>query len=448
MHIRLILFTGILLTGSIFLEPLEAQPVIKGKFQNYNAFKTTGNNQLIIGNNRIRLQVNNNLNRGNIHFNGDINHRYVNHISEIEIILREAYVDFYFERSDFRAGLQSVSFGRSTGIFVTDILTPLDLREFLTRDISDLKTGFIGANYTRYFGQNYLQLIGSPIFIPSRIPESGSRWFPEPSFPDFIPLQYDEQERENTPVNMNVAARFAWRDHAGFDADLMFYYWPHPVPAYGLELDILSDLQSSSVTLRESYLNSPMVGTVISWRPVEKWEILAEALYVHQKLFTYLPVPIDQLEEAIDDPQLALQLIPAFLPNDDGFLTKKPWIHSMAGIRYKSGNWVFSTQAYIEYIFNYEEDILSQKHFPYLAGIAGRSFFRDKLNAILFGQYNIYAEDFWIRFHGNYEWSDNIELSAGINLFGGPDITPFYGHFTFNRYQPNSFFFLQFTAYF
>jgi hypothetical protein len=231
-------------------------------------------------------------------------------------------------------------------------------------------------------------------------------------------------------------------------ADLMFYYWPHPIPSYGLELDILSDLQPSSVTLRESYLSSPMAGTVVSWRPVDKWEILAEALYVHQKLFTYLPVSIDQLEEAIDDPQLALQLLPAFIPNDDGFLTKKPWLHSMTGVRYEAGNWIMSAQAYIEYIFKYEEAILPQEFFPYLTGIAGRSFFRDKLNTVLFGQFNIYAEDFWIRFNADYEWSDNIELSSGINLFGGPDITPFYGHFTFSRYQSNSFFFLQLTAYF
>jgi hypothetical protein len=217
MHIRLIFFTSVLITGLVFPESLDAQTVVEGRFQNYNAFKTTGNNRLIIGNNRIRLQTNKNLNLGNIHIKGDINHQYLNHLSETEIILREAYVDFYLKRSDLRTGLQSVSFGRSTGIFITDILTPVDLREFLTRDISDLKTGFVGVNYTRFFGQNYLQLIGSPLFLPNSIPEAGSRWFPEPSFPDFISLQYGQQDKESTPVNMNAAARFAWRDHSTFD---------------------------------------------------------------------------------------------------------------------------------------------------------------------------------------------------------------------------------------
>jgi len=430
-------------------KPAGAQTTLGGNLQNYNAFQTTGDHLLIAGRNRLRMEANHSLSRGSIHINSDLYHRYSEREHDLELLLREAWIDVYFENSDLRAGVQTVSFGRSASSFVTDILTPLDLRESLTQDFSDLRMGFVAANYIRYFGQNYLQLIASPAFQPHRLPEADSRWFPEPDLPEFVPLNYTGQEAREGLRNLHSAARFAWRSRSNLDLDLMLYYWSHPAPAYALELAIEPDLASSAFNLVESYQPSPMAGYSLAWRPGGgSWEITTETLFVQRRLFTYLPVPVSQLEAAMDDPQLAIQLLPEFITENDGFLAEKPWIHTMLGARYETRGWTFAAQGFLEYILNYDDELLPQEFFPAITTFAGRSFFRERLDTMALGHYNIYAEDFWIQWQGGFEWSDDIEIAGGVNLFGGPDITPFYGHFTFNRYRPNSFLFLKLTAYF
>ncbi|BDU51601.1 DUF1302 family protein [Haliovirga abyssi] len=82
-------------------------------------------------------------------------------IDNKSIILREAYLNYYFKNLDFRIGKQIISWGRSDGINPTDNITPKDLN-ILSSESDDQKL----ANFMlkSKISLNNIRIIG--LFIP------------------------------------------------------------------------------------------------------------------------------------------------------------------------------------------------------------------------------------------------------------------------------------------
>lgn len=430
-----------------FYAQISAQTSLNGLYQNYNAFQTTRDNELIAGRNRFRIQLNSSISKGNLSAEVDFIQRY-NQDSPVEIQLRELYADFYFNQSDLRIGVQKIIWGRGTGGFITDILTPVDLREFLTQDPDDLRFGLTAFNYTRYFGANSLQIVASPLFQPDLLPPSDSRWFPVQTIPSPLPIRYQKDNSTNTLDNIQVALRYGYRSSPNIDLDLYLMNWSHSMPAYAITINFLNLPELATVDLTETYNRSLMGGFSSAIRLGNNFTLNLETLYVNQRLFTFLPVSINLLENSLTDLQSAFQLLQEFELRDDGYLLKKPWLNSMVGFQTEQLGFTISGQAYLETIFDYEERILPQRLFPYATLLLNRPFLRDRLQAFFLTRYNIYAEDFWTQIQGTYELDDGIEISLGANLFGGKQVTPFYGHFTFNQFKKNSFIFSKVAVYF
>lgn len=427
--------------------PISAQTSLNGLYQNYNAFQTTGENELLAGRNRLRLQMNSSISRGNVSAEVDFIQRY-NEDSPVEIQLRELYADLYFDQSDLRIGIQKIIWGRATGGFIADILTPVDLREFLTQDPDDLRFGLTALNYTRYFGANSLQIVASPMFQPDLLPPSDSRWFPIQTIPSPLPLRYQGDQQSNNFANIQLALRYGYRSSPNIDLDLYLMNWNHPMPAYAITINFLNFPDLATVDLTETYTQSLMAGFSSAIRLGDNFTLNFESLFVNQRLFTFLPVSVNLLEDALTDLQSAFQLLQEFELRDDGYLLKKPWLNSMVGFQTDQLGFTINGQAYLETIFDYEDRILSQRLFPYTNLLLTRPFLRDRLQMVFLTRYNIYAEDFWTQLQGIYELDDGIEVSLGANLFGGKEITPFYGHFTFNQFRENSFIFSKVAIYF
>jgi len=433
----------------ILLVPLYAQENINlnGFIKNYNAFQTTSENELLAGRNRLRIELNRPLSIGSVYLETDLIHRYNDGDSDAEIRLRQAYLEWFFTNSDLKIGLQNIIWGKSDGGFVTDILSPVDFREFLTVELPDLRLGVVSVNFTRYFSSNFLQLIVSPAFQPDLLPDPDSRWFPVPSLPQIVPVNFTTGVEKNTINDVQAALRFGLRSNIHFDLDLFAFYWTHPSPAYGLTLNATDFQQGPNINLRETYTPSPMAGYSFEWRAGSDWILTSEALYVHERLFNDLPISNNLIENPLANLVELLQALQELQTGDDGFLAEKPWLHTMLGVQTDIKGFTISGQGYIETIFKHEERILQRQIFPYATGLIQKSVFRDRLNLLSVGRYNVFAEDFWIQLQGIYEVTDGVELSLGTNLFGGPSPPPIFGHFTFNQFRENSFVFGRITAY-
>lgn len=426
---------------------LSAQTSLNGLYQNYNAFQTTQDHELIAGRNRFRSQINSSITPGNFSAEVDIIQRY-NEDSPIEIQLRELYADLYFDQSDLRIGIQKIIWGRATGGFIADILTPVDLREFLTQDPDDLRIGLTAFNYTRYFGANSLQIVATPLFQPDLLPSFDSRWFPVQDFPSPLPIRFQDAKIENNIGNIQLAVRYGYRTSPNFDLDLYLMNWTHPMPAYAININFLELPDLANVNLKESYRKSPMAGFSSSIRLGNNFTVNLESMYVHRRRFTFLPVSTELLENSITSIQSTFQLLQEFELRDDGYLTDKPWLNSMIGFQTDQVGFTINTQAYIEYIVNYEDRILQERAYPYVSVLVNRPFLRERLQTVFLVRYNIDANDYWTQFQGIYELDDGIEIALGANLFGGQESSPFYGHFAFTQFKENSFIFSKVAIYF
>lgn len=433
------------------LTDVSAQSDVSGKLQNYSAFQTTGDNELTTFRNRLRFALNKSISSGTVYSEIDFINSHPN-LTKTDITVRQAYFDFFSSNYDFRIGKQEIIWGVSDGGFVTDILTPVDLSEFLTQEPSDLRIGLIAASATRYYGNNSLQIVASPTIQKNLLPSPDSRWFPVQTFPDnfpsIIPIQFRSSEQDPTISDIQIASKFSWRPTLDLSLDFMLYHWAHPMPAYAIQIQPPTFANGPAVSLTETYQTSPMVGYSSSWQLTDSWIVKSEALFVYERLFTFLPVSVNRLEQALDDPQIAFEVLQEFEIRDDGYLLSKPWYQQMIGVQTDLYGITMSLQGYVEVILDYEDRILPQKVFPYATFLAQRSFLRDRLQGIVVNRYNFFGEDFWVQTQGVYEVADGLEAALGVNLFGGEQVSPFYGHFTFQQYRDNSFLFGQISLFF
>ncbi|MFO8233784.1 MAG: hypothetical protein R6U04_00070, partial [Bacteroidales bacterium] len=68
---------------------------------------------------------------------------YVYHYTneELDYGMREAYIDLFFDKVDISLGKQQIIWGKADGVFITDVVSPKDLREFLLPEFEEIRMG-------------------------------------------------------------------------------------------------------------------------------------------------------------------------------------------------------------------------------------------------------------------------------------------------------------------
>ncbi|MDR8392350.1 hypothetical protein NC796_14445 [Aliifodinibius sp. S!AR15-10] len=415
--------------------------------RNYNAVQTVPDHNILVGRNRIRLDLNRPLSSGQVSISGELQNLYSQGLDSLQYRLREAYVNLYFNKSDLRIGRQIISWGRTDGAFITDVLSPVDLSEFLTQDFPDIRSGIDAISYIRYWGSDYLQLVVNPVFNPNITPEPGSRWFPRTFFGGNVPLQFNDFDPQPTIKNIQIGSRLALRSNLNYDLDLGLLYWHYPNPSYAKNF-ITNSQGEGILQLTESATQSIVLlysGTVQLTR---RLLFKSEASYYTNRSFDYLTDELRSINYSNPTPAEQARLAQIFNNNTDGFLKERPWLIGMAGLEYDLQGWTVGAQFIDEFIINHDEQILQEEHYAYATLLLQHSFLRNKLDFRGFGRYNISGQDFWLNPELTYSGIDNFEASLGTQLFGGAETDQFYGHLSFDNYSQNSFAYLQVTAYF
>ena len=438
----------VMLLLGLGLSPAMAQVDLTGFIRNYNAIQHTGDQEVLIGRNRLRLDLGRSFSMGDISVSGDVQNIYSETADSLRFTLREAYVDLYFKNSDLRLGKQMLVWGRAEGTFITDLLTPVDLSEFLTQDFTDIRQGVTALNYTHYFGSDFLQLVVNPVFSPNQIPEPDSRWFPRQIIPTSINTRYLEREKEATLSNAQVAGRFGFRSNLNFDLDLNLLYWHYPNPTYYKDLSVSLNQPGGVLELTETYTQSFIAAYSGTLQLFDKLLVTSESAYYHSRSFDYLSSELRDLN--IEDPNLfeQLQIAQIFAQNEDGFIREKPFMVAMIGLQYELLDVTISSQFVNEHIFDYDSEIFQEQNYYYSTLLLQRSFQRDKFLLRFFGRYNYNNRDYWLNPELTYTGIDSFEATIGSQLFGGRQADPFYGHLSFGTFESNSFSYLKLSAYF
>lgn len=435
---------------TLFPSHLEAQTSSTTGFikQQFN-FQTTEPYKLFDSQLRARITLSNNLNNGSIKLSGDLTTQLAGPIDTVNIIPREAYFEYYFTNGDLRIGRQIVSWGRTDASFLTDILSPVDLRSFLTKDQRDLKRGVDAINYIHYFDRHYLQAIVNPIPQAFKVPSYDSRWFPQDLVPEQIPVYYQQESSPPSLDDIQAALRFAYRPNLTYELELGVMYWQNPLPSYyksiGTQQTGPIDFPNG-LKLSERYLQS-LIGTVSGlYRLTDQLILNGEAVFYKQKQFDYLTPSLRNLDfNSLDISQL-IQAIQDINAGNNGFLKTKPWLGAMIGTQFNISGFTTRLQYIGEYIFNYDEDILQEEFFDYASLTLQKSFLRDRLDLLLISRANRIKFNYWINPELTYNISDSFNLSIGGHYFGGKAPKNFWGHLSFNSYQKNNLIYLKTTA--
>jgi hypothetical protein len=321
---------------------------------------------------------------------------------EMDVEVREAYLDYSTGPVDFRLGRQVITWGVGELVFINDIWPKNWVSFFSGRPMEYLKTGIDGAR-VRITGDSLsAEVVLVPTFEPDLLPGSDRFAFFNPfvSFPNQETVE-PERTFENTEFAVRLYTSFAgfdlsgyvykgfWHEQAiGFDDPMMpsrLTYWYPELNVYGGSLQ--GSLSGGILSLEAGYYDSR------------------------------------QDEEGLDP----------FIKNSEyRFLigySKQVAEDLTVGVQYFRKNYV----DHDNYLLTLPNGMpASEDHRDEVTLSIRQLAMQQKLTIYIFGYYSPVDADYYLLPSVSYKLSDAMNITAGANIFGGDDKTTFLGQFDKN----------------
>ncbi len=308
--------------------------------------------------------------------------------NEMDYSLRQAFLDIYFEDFDLRIGKQQIIWGKADGVFITDIISPRDLSEFLLPDFEEIRIGINAFKLNYYLGNSTFEAVWIPLFQPVIQPEASSIWAPQ--MPEFtIPVNYDESNRAvaGKLTNSEIAFKYSFLGSI-MDIELMAAYLWDDSPA--LHIYAQSD---STLLLKPEHHRLPMVGASFG-KAIGGAVMRGEGAYYLGKKFSSEDLSANGIKE-------------------------KDYLHYLLGYDH---NWFgvnVSMQLIQEYILEHQDDIRNDELASTLTFMVSKDYLRETLRLELFSYYGVNNSDALLRPRIVYDLADGFEAQVGANIFAG-----------------------------
>ena len=364
---------------------------ITGYARNYTGVLTGGDNKFSIVQNTFNLKFEKSSDRIAFKVNPYLNHYFDRNL---ELGLREAYLDLRFENFDIRVGKQQIIYGKAEGVFITDVVSPKNLSEFLLPDFNEIRLGVTAAKIDYYFGNSTVEAVWAPVFTPTQMPEMNSIWRPVMPFP--IPPTFDNSTTEITPNLENSEIFFRFSNMGAFaDFEIVGGYFWDDDPAMHLtkQFNPITNLPTGLI-VRPEHHRLTMGGASFSM-PVGPLLFKGEGGYYLGKYFQTLSPTI---------PDAAI---------------KKDYLHYMVGLEYSLAGIMLSAQFIQENILDYEQGIRNDEIESTMTFIARKNLLREKLGLELFAYVGLNNKDALIRPKISYAFADGFDIQLGANIFVG-----------------------------
>ncbi len=334
---------------------------------------------------------------------------YVYNADSLNIGLREIYMDMYFDNFDLRIGKQQVVWGKADGVFITDIVSPLNLSEFLLPDFDEIRTGVIATKLNYYIGNSSLEAIWIPQFTPTIRPNENSIWYMQPAFP--APPTFNWSKSSIKPSLENSELFLKYSAMTSFiDFEIMGGYTWDDNPS--MHIKKIVDMSTGSPVLTGLEITPQhhrlTVGGASFSVGIKGIVVRGEGAYYNGKYFqTADPLAQDAL-------------------------VQKNYLNYVAGIDFNIANVKFSTQFIQKYILDHE-DLMDENQTHNTATFMARyDLMRETLHLELFSYIGLDDEDALIRPKITYDFDDSFSILLGGNIFIGDRAGQF------GQYQDNS----------
>ena len=385
-----LIFLCVLLAFSGVLQAQESDGwSVKGFVDTYHAVRAQKNSDLMSSRTRVRGEVGKHFGKSSLFVS--LNATYNAILKErTGFELREAYLDHTENHWGLRAGRQLVIWGAADGLRITDLVSPLDMTEFLAQDYDDIR---MPVNALRLFVFNdkvRVEAIAMPAFEGYVLPVDASN--PWSVLPTGSPLPVVWNDTGSRPAfhlsNFEYGGRLSVT-LPGVDFSLSgLYTWnKKPVIQYAPS--------PTEITVSPQYYRMGFVGGDIS-KPLGQFVLRGEAAYNIDKHFSYKP-------ETMRQPQQGFRSL--------NWLVGVDW--------YAPSEWMLSAQFSTENIFGYEDCIMQERNNMLATLNVSKKLFNSTLQLSDFTYFDVSNKGWFSRFAADYALSDQIHLLAGFDWFGG-----------------------------
>lgn len=358
-----------------------------GFVDTYHAVRTASPNDFMSSRTRFRGEAQKAFGKSSMFVSFNLNQNSL--LKELNgFELREAYFDYTANNWGLRAGRQLIIWGAADGMRITDLVSPMDMTEFLARDYDDIRMPVEALKF-QYFNQTMtLELVFIPVFKGFVLPLNPKNpWsMPLPQLEGIQTILLDEDKPETAIKNSEFGGHLTYT-LPGIDFSVAVLHTWNKMPV------IQKTLQGDELSLQPTYKRMTFVGGDLS-KPLGQFVFRAEAAYNFNKHF------------ATRQPNQPLQKHHTF-----NYLIGVDW--------YAPNEWMLSTQFSDETIFNYSNTLENDEHAPLMTFNVSKSILNSTLKLSNFIYTDLNNGGFFNRFAADYSLSDQIRLLAGYDHFKG-----------------------------
>lgn len=359
-----------------------------GDIGSYHALRTEKPYDWMTSRNRLRYALRYHL--GNVRFftSGKLNHHAFIR-AYTGVFPREYYLDYTTPHFGIRTGRQIILRGVADGLRINDVISPMDMTEFLTQEYDDLR---IPVNAVRLF---YLsELVTAEVaFIPTfqgyKLPlDPDNPWNATPKLS--LPVEMVSGGEPNFLLeNMEYSGHLSFT-LPGIDFSLSGAYTWNKLPCYKAQL--AADF--SYLMLLPQYERMTVLGADFS-KPLDAFVLRGEGAYTLGKPYT-----------------AANPLLP---------IVRKNLVQGMLGLDwYGPASWMLSVQGMYEYIPEYKVKEIDTDEQSILATFRiSKNLVNDLLSLSSFGYMDVKNRSLFNRFSASYQIVDGLTATLGYDLFHG-----------------------------
>lgn len=366
---------------------------LSGYARTYLGTLTTGDNEYSIIQNTFDLNFEHS--KDNVYFKVN---PFLYHYSDedLELGFRQAYLDLYFDSFDIRIGKQQIIWGKADGVFITDIVSPKDMREFLLPDFNEIRIGITSLKFDYYIGSSTFEFVWIPVFTPTQMPDQNSIWSLQPDYPLPYSVDYANTEVKDKLSNSEIFAKYSLLSSA-IDFELMAAYsWDDDPTFHSQKIIDQSTGVGDSVVLKPEHHRLTTLGGSFS-TTLGPIVLRGEGAYYAGKNFQSM------------NPTLSEGVV------------EKDYLHYLLGVDYTIGDLKLSSQFIQQAVMDYDDYLINDEFENTITFLATMDFLRETLNVELFSYIGVNEGDALIRPKVTYDFVDGFQIMLGANLFVGDE---------------------------
>lgn len=320
--------------------------------------------------------------------------------------LRETYLEFALPKADVRVGKQAVVWGQAEGVFITDVVSPRDLTNFILPDFREIRIGVPAVRATAYGSTFTYDVVWLPRFVPTTVPGTDSPWYVAPDMTEVAgriasvggAIPTVDTSRMATPelpadhlVNSEVFGKLSYFG-SGLNAELMAAYAYDDEPAIALD------------------------------RTVDEGALTVRPVPVHRRLSIVGGSASTTVASVVLRGEAAVYLDRTFTTTDPAAsrgLVEHHHAHYAVGATWSLAGVSMGAQFVQSVIFDYDSALVREQYQNTITVRARDSFLADRLGVELFAYVGLDPYDALLRPKLTYAVDDGVDIEVGTDIFVG-----------------------------